>query len=135
MIGQIDEKVLSAFFETLPIEFSIVNHEDKVIAWNKHETRIFKRTKSVIGKDVRNCHPKKSLDQVERIISEMKSGDRETARFWIDMKIDEFDERQKILIEYFALRDSSGNYLGCLESSRNITDLQQLTGEKRLMDD
>ncbi|GAJ11511.1 unnamed protein product, partial [marine sediment metagenome] len=27
-----------------------------------------------------------------------------------------------------------GKYLGCLEASRNITDIQLISGEKRLLD-
>jgi uncharacterized protein len=64
----------------------------------------------------------------------MKSAERDKARFWIDMNIDGKEKPQKILIEYYALRDAQENYLGCLEVSQNITDLQQLSGEKRLME-
>ncbi len=134
MIGQLDVTVLESFMETLPVEFSIVDKYDKVLAWNKHETRLFKRPKTVLGQDVRNCHPKKSLAQVEKILTEMKLGKRDKARFWIDMRPDKNKDAEKILIEYFALRDVHGNYLGCLEVSQVITDLQKLTGEKRLMD-
>ena len=38
------------------------------------------------------------------------------------------------MIEYFALRDADGNYIGCLEASQNITEMQQLSGEKRLLE-
>ena len=134
MIGQMDSNVLEVLLETLPVEFSIVDHNDKVLAWNKHETRIFKRPKGVLGRDVRNCHPKASLDKVEKIISEMKSSKREKAEFWIDLKIDGESDAQKILIEYYALRDTAGKYLGCLEVSQNITNIQKITGQKRLLD-
>lgn len=133
MIGELDKKVLESFLETIPIEFSIVDGDDKVLAWNKHETRLFKRPASVEGRDVRKCHPSKSLAMVEDIIKEMKSGKRDKARFWIDKRIDSKEQTQKILIEYYALRDEQGNYLGCLEASQNITEIQQLTGEKRLL--
>ena len=92
MIGQMDSNVLEVLLETLPVEFSIVDHNDKVLAWNKHETRIFKRPKGVLGRDVRNCHPKASLDKVEKILSEMKEGKRDKARFWIDLPLPDYDE-------------------------------------------
>ena len=63
MIGKLPENVLDAVIETIPIEFSVVDENDKVLAWNKHETRIFKRPEGVIGRDVHNCHPKKSVDK------------------------------------------------------------------------
>ncbi|MEJ2627669.1 MAG: PAS domain-containing protein, partial [bacterium] len=132
--GQLDGNILEALLETLPVEFSLVDHNDEVIAWNKHETRIFKRPKGVLGRNVKDCHPKGSLDKVEKIISEMKSGKREKAEFWIDLKIDGESDAQKILIEYYALRDTVGKYLGCLEVSQNITNIQKITGQKRLLD-
>ena len=134
MIGKLPENVLEAVLETIPIEFSVVDANDKVLAWNKHETRIFKRPINVVGRDVTNCHPKKSLDKVENILQEMKEGKREKARFWIDLPIGLNNEKQKVLIEYYALKDTDGKYLGCLEVSRNITDIQLISGEKRLLD-
>lgn len=134
MIGRLPENVLEALLETIPVEFSIVDQNDKVLAWNKHETRIFKRPSGIVGRDVRDCHPKKSLDKVETILQEMKAGSREKARFWIDLPIGPDDEKQKVLIEYYALRDSDGKYLGCLEASQNIADIQSLTGQKRLLE-
>lgn len=134
MIGNIPKKILEAFIETIPLEFSILDENDEVLAWNKHESRVFKRPESVLGRDVRDCHPRKSLEYVERILNEMKDGIRERARFWIDLAIDSFEHKQKILIEYYALRDSGGKYLGCVEVSQNISEIQGLKGEKRLID-
>lgn len=132
MIGELPENIMDALFEAMPLDISILDADDKVIGYNKHESRIFKRPKSVIGKDVRNCHPQKSLDKVEQIISDFKSGERDKARFWIDLTIE--DETKKVLIEYYALRDEDGTYLGCLEASQDITDIQSLSREKRLLD-
>jgi DUF438 domain-containing protein len=134
MIGKLPENVLEALLETMPIEFSIIDQNDKLLAWNKHETRIFKRPSGIVGRDVRDCHPKKSLDKVETILQEMKAGSRDKARFWIDLPIGPDDEKQRVLIEYYALRDSDGKYLGCLEASQNIADIQSLTGQKRLLE-
>lgn len=133
MIGSLDDKHIDIILESMPIEISVLDKDDKVLAWNKHETRVFKRPESVVGKDVRNCHPKKSLSKVEQILEEMKDGTRENARFWIDMELDDGKEH-KIMIEYYALRDEKGSYLGCLEASQDVTDIQSLTGEKRLLD-
>jgi PAS domain S-box-containing protein len=128
MIGKLSQDILESLLETLPVDFSVLDANDKVLAWNKHDTRIFKRPQAVLGRDVRNCHPQKSLARVEQLIAEMKSGKRDKARFWIDMGGD------RVLIEYFALKDSKGTYLGCLEVTQKITDIQNLTEEKRLLD-
>ncbi|OGP90459.1 MAG: hypothetical protein A2031_10225 [Deltaproteobacteria bacterium RBG_19FT_COMBO_43_11] len=134
MIGELDKNTLGALLETIPVEFSVVDKNDKVLAWNKHETRIFKRPKGAVGRDVRDCHPKGSLNKVETILAEMKAGKRESSRFWIDLPMKDKDTPQKVLIEYYALRDAAGNYLGCLEASQNITEIQKITGQKRLLD-
>jgi PAS domain S-box-containing protein len=133
MIGKLQDDILESILETMPIEFSVLDANDKVIAWNKHETRIFKRPEGALERDVRNCHPKKSLEKVEQILTEMKSGNREIAEFWIDLPIGENKQIRKVLIQYFALRDKNRKYLGCLEVSRDITDIQKITGEKRLI--
>jgi DUF438 domain-containing protein len=134
LIGNLPKDVLEAILETIPLEFSVLDSKDEVLAWNKHKTRIFKRPEVVLGRNVRKCHPKKSLDKVEKILSEMKDGIRDKARFWIDLESPDFDEKQKVMIEYYALRDKNGKYLGCLEASQNISNLQKLTGQKRLLD-
>jgi DUF438 domain-containing protein len=134
MIGKLPNEILEALLETIPLEFSVIDRAEKVLAWNKHETRIFKRPEAVVGRDVRNCHPKKSLAKVEQILQEMKEGKRNKARFYIDLPLGPHQEKQKVLIEYYALRDKTGEYLGCLEASQNVAELQKLSGEKRLLD-
>ena len=134
MIGNLPKKVIDAVIETIPVEFSVLDADDKVLAWNKHETRVFKRPEAVVGRNVRNCHPQKSLDKVERILKEMKDGTRNKARFWIDLPIGENGTKEKVMIEYYALRDEKGRYLGCLEASQNIAEIQKLKGERRLLD-
>ncbi len=133
MIGSLDKQLTEAVLETMPLQISVLDKDDTVLAWNKHHSRVFKRPENVVGKDVRNCHPQKSLEKVEQIITEMKQGKRENAQFYIDMKLDD-DKTHKILIEYYALRNKQGDYLGCLEASQDITQIQSISGEKRLLD-
>jgi len=134
MIGNLPKNILHAVLETIPLEFSVIDKNEKVLAWNKHHTRIFKRPEAVVGRDVRNCHPKKSLEKVEQILQEMKEGKRQKARFYIDLPLGPQDAKEKVLIDYYALRDEKGRYLGCLEASQNISEIQKLSGEKRLLD-
>ena len=134
MIGKISEKILEAVLETLPVEFSVLDKNDNVLAWNKHEARIFKRPTGVVGRNVRKCHPQKSLAKVEQILKEMKAGKRENAVFWIDLSLGKNNKKHKIMIQYFALRDKDGKYLGCLEASQDVSDIQKINGEKRLLD-
>ena len=132
MIGKIPPEILEAMLETIPVDIEILDKNDKVLGWNKHETRLFQRPEMIVGRDVRKCHPEQSLDKVERLIREMKEKTREKARFWIDLKID--NKVEKVLIEYYALRDRNGEYLGCMETSQLISEIKEISGEKRLLD-
>jgi len=135
MIGELSKEMIDVMLETIPFEFSVIDADDKVLAWNRHDTRLFKRPKGVLGKDVRNCHPKKSLHLVEKIVQEMKDGERDKARFWIDLRLGDGEKKNKVLIEYYALRNSNGKYLGCMEVSKDITEIQEIKGEKRLLEE
>ncbi|MCK4701840.1 DUF438 domain-containing protein [Candidatus Bathyarchaeota archaeon] len=128
MKGKVSEDTLAILLDALPFEFSFVDSDDRVQLFNKNGDRIFPRSKSVIGLKVQNCHPHKSVDKVEKILEEMKAGEREHADFWINLK------DKKIQIRYFAVRDPEGKYIGCLEVSQDITEIQKLEGEKRLLD-
>jgi hypothetical protein len=134
MIDRMNEKILQAVIETLPIEITVIDDKDEVIGWNQHTTRLFRRPRSSMGLNFRQCHPEKSLSMVEKIIDEMKNNARDTARFWIDLPVGEDAKKHKILIEFFALRDDTGKYMGCMECTRDIEEIQQLQGQKRLLD-
>ena len=128
MIENLSQEQLAGILETIPIEISFADENDLVKLWNKHETRIFKRPVSVIGKSVQNCHPKHSVDKVNQILSDFKSGRRDAAEFWINLG------EKKVYIRYFALRDKAGKYLGTLEATQDITEIKKIEGEKRLLE-
>lgn len=129
MLEAFSTETLEAIIDALPVEVSFVDDTDSVRYYSKGNERIFKRTPAVIGRKVQNCHPQKSLHKVEQVVSELKSGRRNVAEFWIDLK------GRKIYIRYFAVKDKRGKYLGILEVTQDITDLQKITGEKRLLDE
>ena len=70
----------------------------------------------------------KSVDKAEQIVNGFKSGELDKAEFWIKLG------GQKILIRYFPVRDQQGEYLDVLDVTQEISDIQKLTGEKRLLD-
>jgi len=125
--GEIRKEVLDAVLNALPVEISFVDENDTVRYFNKNGDRIFPRPPSIIGRKVQDCHPKKSLHKVNQILDDFKNNKRSSAEFWIDLK------NRKIYIRYFAVRGKDGKYLGCLEVSQDITDIQKIKGEKRLL--
>ena len=129
MLETISTELLAVILDTLPVELEFVDDTDTVRYYSKGDNRIFRRTPGIIGRKVQNCHPPKSLQRVEQVISELKTGRRNVAEFWIDHR------GRKIYIRYFAVRDKQGKYLGILEVTQDITDIQKITGEKRLLDE
>lgn len=89
--------------------------------------KIFARSRSVIGRKVVKCHPKNSIDKVVKIVEGFKSGDMDKAEFWINLG------DKKVYIRYFPIRDEQGVYLGVLEVTQDIAEIQKLSGEKRLL--
>ena len=128
MIENLSQEQLAGILETIPGDISFVDENDTVRFWNKHETRIFKRPPAALGRTVQKCHPPNSVDKVNSVLSDLKSGRKDFAEFWIDLK------GRKIYIRYFAVRDKDGKYLGTLEFSQDITDIKQIEGEKRLLE-
>jgi PAS domain S-box-containing protein len=128
MIENLNKEQIEGILEAIPVEISFVDENDLVRFWNKHETRIFKRPISVLGKSVRNCHPERSLHKVNQILADFKSGKRDSAEFWIDLR------GRKVYIRYFAVRDEAGRYLGTLEATQDITEIKRIEGEKRLLE-
>jgi DUF438 domain-containing protein len=126
--GQLTADQVNLILTHLPVDLSFVNENDEVAYYSATPERIFPRSPGVIGRKVQNCHPPKSVDMVEKILASFKAGTKDVAEFWIQM-------RGRVLhIRYFAVRDSAGKYRGCLEVSQDITEIQKLTGQKRLLD-
>ena len=129
MLEKLSIVTLEAIFDTLPVDLTFVDETDTVRYYSKGDKRIFRRTPAVIGRKVPDCHPQQSLHKVEQVVSELKSGRRDVAEFWIDLK------GRKIYIRYFPVKDKAGKYIGILEVTQDITDLQKIEGEKRLLDE
>lgn len=128
MIEELPYDVIEAMLDSLPVEISFADKDDKVRYFNKNGKRIFPRPRSIIGRKVQDCHPKKSIHIVNKLLEDLKNKKRDFAEFWIDLK------DRKIYIRYFAVRNPNGEYLGCLEVTQDITDIQKIKGEKRLLD-
>lgn len=126
--GSMTKEEAEAVLDSLPVDLSFVDKTDAVKYFNKPEKRFFVRTKSVIGRKVHRCHPEKSIHRVKEIVEAFKSGKKNIAEFWINLK------DRLIFIRYFAVRGKKGEYLGTLEVTQDITDIKKIKGERRLLD-
>jgi DUF438 domain-containing protein len=129
LIADVPVELVDAMLDTLPLDITLLDSEDAVRYFSKEtKERLFPRTRAIIGRKVQQCHPEKSVHLVNQILDDFKSGKGDVAEFWIDV------QDRKIYIRYFAVRDSAGKYLGCVGLDQDITDIQKLKGEKRLLE-
>ena len=126
--GSLSKEEIEAILDTLPVDISFIDKDDRVKYFNKAEKRIFVRTKSVIGRSVQLCHPQKSVHIVNRIVEAFTNGEKDTAEFWITMN------DRLVHIRYFAVRGKNGEYLGTMEVTQDLTDLKKIEGQRRLLD-
>ncbi len=127
--GILSHKELSLILNNMPGDVTFVDKDDIVKYFSNSKDRVFARTKAIIGRSVENCHPPASVHVVESIVNDFKSGKKDSEMFWIQMG------EKFVLIQYFAIRDEDGQYMGTLEHSQDIASLRALDGEKRLMSD
>jgi len=126
--GALTLEELTSILNSLPVDISFVDTENRVRYFNETPERIFTRTRAVIGRTVQGCHPDKSLHMVNRILEDFKAARRDSAEFWIPIG------EKMVHIRYFPVRSREGKYLGCLEVTQDIAPLQRLTGQNRLLD-
>ena len=125
--GHLSLRQLTALLNTLPMDITFVDADDRVGFFTEGSDRIFARNRAIIGRKVEDCHPPKSVHIVEQVVDELKSGKRDVAEFWIQMG------PRFVHIRYFAVRDEGSDYLGTLEVTQDIAPMRALEGERRLL--
>lgn len=125
--GKFSSEELLAILNTLPVDITFVDRNDKVKYFSQGKERIFDRNRAILGRDVRMCHPPSSVHIVDQIVGDFKNGKADSAPFWIQMG------EKFIHIEYFALRNEKGEYLGTLEMSQELTEKRKISGDQRLL--
>ena len=125
--GQLTLEQINLIYQHMPVDLSYVDENELVCFYTDTKHRVFPRSKNVIGRDVKNCHPKTSVHIVEEIIKKFRSGEQDKAEFWIN-KPDLF-----IYIIYYAVRDENGKFRGVLEMMQDCTHIRSLQGSQTLL--
>lgn len=126
--GNVTLDQLTAIFSTLPVDLTFVDADDRVCFFSEGPDRVFARSKAIIGRKVQHCHPPRSVDVVDRILSDFREGRQSVAEFWINF------QGRFVHIRYFAVRDRDERYLGTLEVTQDLTKVRALEGERRLLE-
>ena len=100
---------LRAVLNTLPMEITVIDDQDINRFFNEGE-KFFKRPKMAVGRKVYSCHPKHVEPLVRMLIHDFKTGKKDSMSIWGEK------EGQPVLINYYALRDPAGKYLGTMEA-------------------
>lgn len=127
-VGNLAPEQIDWMLKVLPVDITYVDENDTVLYYSDSKHRIFPRSPGIIGRKVQNCHPPKSVHIVEEILQAFRDKSQNSAEFWIHMG------EQFVHIEYFPVYNDSGEYKGVIEVSQEISHLQKLKGEKRLLD-
>ncbi len=125
--GSLLPEELDAMLNTIPFDLTFVDKDDTVRYFTQGRERIFARTRAILGRKVQMCHPPSSVHIVQQILDDFRSGRKNRAPFWINL------QGRFIHIEYYALQDRDGKYLGTLEVSQDLTEKRSLEGEQRLL--
>lgn len=125
--GKLTLEQINLIYKHLPVDISFVDEKELVCFYSDTDHRVFPRSKNVIGRDVKNCHPRTSVHLVEEIIEKFRSGEQDSVDFWIN-KPDMF-----IYIYYVAVRDADGKFRGVLEMMQDCTRIRQLQDSRTLL--
>lgn len=125
--GILSPEEINAMLNTLPVDITFVDKDGVVKYFSQGKERIFARPKTIIGRQVQNCHPPASVHIVEKIVEDLRAGRKDHEDFWIRMG------GKYVYIRYFAVRNEKGEYLGTMEVTQDIKPIQEISGEKRLL--
>ena len=126
-MGKMTLEQINLVFKHLPVDITYVDENEIVKFYSDTAHRIFPRSKNVIGRDVKNCHPPKSVHIVEEIIEKFRNGEQDFVEFWIN-KPGLF-----IYISYSAVKDENGKFRGILEMMQDCTKIRSLEGSQTLL--
>lgn len=125
--GSFTVEELESMLNSIPQDITFVDKNDRVRYFSHGKERIFDRNKAILGREVQYCHPPSSVHVVNQIVNDFKTKEQDEAVFWIN-----FGDKL-IHIAYYAVRNIEGKYLGTVEITQDITKLNKLDGERRLL--
>mgnify|MGYP004526750355 FL=1 len=116
--GHLSLEQLNAIFRTIPQEMDVLDENDRIVWSSMNKNRLFKRTKKDIGKAVFEVHPGHSQRHVKEVLNQMHAGNRKNISIMITK------DEQPINISFYSLHNEDGKYIGCIEVTQAVKNLQ-----------
>ncbi|XJZ59029.1 PAS domain-containing protein [Lactobacillus delbrueckii subsp. bulgaricus] len=99
--------------------------KDDVIRYFGGSCGFYPHSKNDLGMNMFSIHMPKSVSKVKAIVDDLRSGRKDKHAFWFEVR------GRFVYIQYLAVRNKAGEYLGVLEVLQDITDLRALQGKKK----
>lgn len=125
--GKLTLEQINLIYKHLPVDISYVDENELVKFYSDTDHRVFPRSRNVIGRQVKNCHPRTSVHLVEEIIEKFRTGEQDSVDFWINKP------GMFIYIYYVAVRDEHGKFRGVLEMMQDCTRIRDLQDSRTLL--
>ena len=125
--GSLSHKELDLILNKLPLEITFVD-KDHIVKYydNGPEEKLLARTPSAIGRDMLNCHPPRVHETVKQLVHDLETGVKDSQQAWYKR-----DDGVFVFIDYIAIRDEEGSFLGILETVQDISKFTKLDSENR----
>lgn len=117
--GRMTLTQIQQIFTTIPFEIDLIDHTDHFSWYSNQPQREHVRTQKDLGEHVQKCHPAKAWPIVAKIIQSFKDGSRDAVARPLVMN------GHRVFIQYFALRDVNGDYLGTIEFTGSAEPILQ----------
>lgn len=112
--GRLTLKEVQQIFSTIPFEIDLVDSSDRFAWYSDKPNRKHVRSVASLNEPITECHPPKAVPIVTQIINSFRDGEKDvvTRPLWMN--------GHRSLIQYYALRDVDGHYLGTIEFTGSV---------------
>jgi uncharacterized protein len=127
--GNLTQQQLNALLLAIPMDLTFTDENDIIQYFSGRDNLIFSRDPKILGTDVRDCHSNVSMDDVNLMLDQLKSGERDYFEAWHENEAGRFTHTR-----YIAARDKGGKFIGCLETLQDVTEIRAMSGSKGSME-
>lgn len=112
--GRLTLKEVQQIFSTIPFEVDLIDSTDHFAWFSDKPNREHVRNTASLGETFQECHPPMAVPAVMSIINSFREGKKDvvTRPLWMN--------GHRSLIQYYALRDINGHYLGTIEFTGSV---------------